>query len=254
MCGICGAIELRGAPGPPVDDETIRAMTETMHHRGPDDDGYHIGDGVAIGVRRLSIVDVEGGHQPIANERGTVIAAQNGELYNQQDVREELEAAGFVFRTTCDTEILPHVYTLVGDAAPERLNGIFAFVIWDVERRRALLARDRLGVKPLYFAEVDGLFLFGSELKAILASGLVPTDIDVEAVDLFLTLGFVPGPGRCFGTSESSFQATASSSRRRTCGSSGTGGIRIRRRSRTAPTRSGGRRSSTSSTTPCVAS
>jgi asparagine synthase (glutamine-hydrolysing) len=194
MCGICGAIQVSGAPRPPLDDGTLRAMTDTMHHRGPDDDGYHISDGVAIGVRRLSIVDVDGGHQPMANDRGTVVAAQNGELYNQHDIRGELEEAGHLFRTTCDTEILPHLYSLVGDAAPERLNGIFAFVIWDAERRRAVLARDRLGVKPLYYAEVGDVLLFGSELKALLASGLVPTDIDVEAVDLFLTLGFVPGP------------------------------------------------------------
>ena len=169
-------------------------MTNAMLHRGPDDEGYHIGKGIAIGVRRLSIVDVIGGHQPMANESATVIAAQNGELYNQSAVREELEAAGHAFRTTCDTEILPHLYTQVGDAAPEALNGIFAFVIWDAKRQRALLARDRLGVKPLYYAEIGDVLLFGSELKAVLASGLVPLEIDVEAVDLFLTLGFVPGP------------------------------------------------------------
>jgi asparagine synthase (glutamine-hydrolysing) len=169
-------------------------MTAAMHHRGPDDDGYHIADGIAIGVRRLSIVDVEGGHQPMANERGTVIAAQNGELYNQQALRKDPLAAGHVFRTTCDTEILPYLYSRFGDAAPEHLNGIFAFVIWDAERRRTLLARDRLGVKPLYYAEVGDVLLFGSELKSILASGMLPTDIDIEAVDLFLTLGFVPGP------------------------------------------------------------
>lgn len=194
MCGICGAIQLRGAPREPLDAETLRAMTQTMHHRGPDDDGYHEAAGIAIGVRRLSIVDVVGGHQPMANDRGTIIAAQNGELYNQHDVREELKAAGHAFRTTCDTEILPHLYSRVGDAAPEALNGIFAFVIWDSERRRAVLARDRLGVKPLYYAEVGDVLVFGSELKAVLASNLVPTQIDVEAVDLFLTLGFVPGP------------------------------------------------------------
>jgi len=130
----------------------------------------------------------------MANEAATVVAAQNGELYNQDAVREELEKVGYSFRTTCDTEILPHLYSHVGDAAPEHLNGIFAFVIWDSKRRRAVLARDRLGVKPLYYAEVDDTLLFGSELKALLASGLVPIEIDVEAVDLLLSLGFVPGP------------------------------------------------------------
>jgi asparagine synthase (glutamine-hydrolysing) len=194
MCGICGAIQLRGASRAPLDEDVLRGMTDAIRHRGPDDDGYYIADGIAIGVRRLSIVDVAGGHQPMANERGTVVAAQNGELYNQQAVRKELEGSGHLFRTTCDTEILPYLYDSAGDAAPEHLNGIFAFVIWDAERRRALLARDRLGVKPLYYAEVGDVLLFGSELKAILASGLVPTGIDVEAVDLYLSLGFVPGP------------------------------------------------------------
>ncbi len=194
MCGICGAIQLRGCSRAPLSAETLRAMTDAMHHRGPDDDGYHIDDGIAIGVRRLSIVDVSGGHQPMTNERGTVVAAQNGELYNQEAVRRQLEARGSTFKTGCDTEILPHLYERVGDAAPELLNGIFAFVIWDAEQRRAVLARDRLGVKPLYHAEVGDVLLFGSELKSLLASGLVPTDVDVEAVDLFLSLGFVPGP------------------------------------------------------------
>jgi asparagine synthase (glutamine-hydrolysing) len=169
-------------------------MTDAMFHRGPDDDGYHLDEGIAMGVRRLSIVDVVGGHQPMANERGTIVAVQNGELYNQQALREELTAAGHRFSTTCDTEILPHLYSRSGDAAPESLNGIFAFAIWDSERRRALLARDRLGVKPLYYAEVGDVLLFGSELKAVLSSGLVPTEIDLEAMDLYLSLGFVPGP------------------------------------------------------------
>jgi asparagine synthase (glutamine-hydrolysing) len=194
MCGICGAIRLRGPAAAPLDEGSLRVMTDAMHHRGPDDDGYYFGDGVAIGVRRLSIVDVVGGHQPMANERGTVVAAQNGELYNHRALRKELEAAGHVFGTTCDTELLPHLYARFGDAVAEQLNGIFGFIIWDAERQRAILARDRLGVKPLYYAEVGDLLLFGSELKAVLASGLVPTDLDLDALDLYLALGFVPGP------------------------------------------------------------
>jgi asparagine synthase (glutamine-hydrolysing) len=194
MCGICGAIQLEGPTRVPLDEDVLRRMTDAMLHRGPDDDGYHLDDGIAMGVRRLSIVDVAGGHQPMADERGAIVAVQNGELYNQQALREELTAAGHRFSTTCDTEILPHLYGRMGDAVPEALNGIFAFAIWDSERRRALLARDRLGVKPLYYAEVGGVLLFGSELKAVLASGLVPTEIDLEAMDLYLSLGFVPGP------------------------------------------------------------
>ena len=107
--------------------EVVRGMTDTMQHRGPNDEGFHIGDGIAIGVRRLSIVDVAGGHQPMSDERGTIIAAQNGELYNHDDLRRELKRAGHSFRTTCDTEILPHLYRRFGDSLPEHLNGIFAF-------------------------------------------------------------------------------------------------------------------------------
>lgn len=169
-------------------------MTEAIRHRGPDDDGYYSDDGVAIGVRRLSIVDVAGGHQPMADSRGTIVAAQNGELYNHRKLRTQLEGAGHAFRTTCDTEILPALYRTYGDAAPEHLNGIYAFVIWDAERRRAVLARDRLGVKPLYYSDLGSLLVFASELKALLASGLVPLEIDAEAVDLYLSLGFTPGP------------------------------------------------------------
>ena len=194
MCGICGAIQLRGSSRRPLGIETLRAMTSTMTHRGPDDDGFHIAGGVAIGARRLSIIDVTGGHQPMSNGRDTVFAAQNGELYNHRAIRKELEAAGYGFKTGCDTEVLPHLYEQVGDAVPEQLRGMFAFVIWDAERRRAVLARDRLGIKPLYYAELEDVLLFGSELKSVLASGLVPTEIDVEALDLYLSLGFVPGP------------------------------------------------------------
>ena len=165
-----------------------------MRHRGPDDAGYHVGDRVAIGVRRLSIIDVADGHQPFANERGTVVAAQNGELYNHEEIRRRLERDGHVFTSRCDTEILPHLYEAKGDDMPQSLLGMFAFAVWDAERRRALLVRDRLGKKPLYYAEVGDVLIFGSEMKAILASGLVPTDLDLEALDLLLALGFVPGP------------------------------------------------------------
>ena len=165
-----------------------------MRHRGPDDAGYHVADRVAIGVRRLSIIDLVDGHQPFANERGTVVAAQNGELYNHEAIRRGLERDGHVFTSRCDTEILPHLYEAEGDDMPQSLLGMFAFAIWDAEQQRALLVRDRLGKKPLYYAEVGDVLVFGSELKAVLASGLVPTDLDLEALDLLLALGFVPGP------------------------------------------------------------
>ena len=165
-----------------------------MRHRGPDDAGYHVADRVAIGVRRLSIIDLVDGHQPFANERGTVVAAQNGELYNHEAIRRRLERDGHVFKSRCDTEILPHLYEAERDDMPQSLLGMFAFAVWDAEHQRALLVRDRLGKKPLYYAEVGDVLVFGSELKAVLASGLVPTDLDLEALDLLLALGFVPGP------------------------------------------------------------
>jgi len=194
VCGICGVVQVRGETRAAVDLATLRSMTSTMRHRGPDDAGYHVDDRVAIGVRRLSIIDVVDGHQPFANERGNVVAAQNGELYNHEAIRRGLERDGHVFTSRCDTEILPHLYEAEGDDMAQSLLGMFAFAVWDAERQRALIARDRLGKKPLYYAEVGDVLVFGSELKAVLASGLVPTDLDLEALELLLALGFVPGP------------------------------------------------------------
>jgi asparagine synthase (glutamine-hydrolysing) len=169
-------------------------MTDTMTHRGPNDRGTYSADGIALGVRRLSIIDVDGGHQPFANEEGTVWAVQNGELYNHADVRKGLERSGHRFTSRCDTEIIPHLYEDRGVAFPEQLRGMFGIAVWDARRRRAVLARDRLGIKPLYYAEAGDLLVFGSELKSILASGLVSTALDYEAIDALLTLGYVPGP------------------------------------------------------------
>src|ERR671914_3069237 len=169
-------------------------MTDVMTHRGPNDRGTYESAGVAIGVRRLSIVDVEGGHQPVSNERGTVWAAQNGELYNHLDVRSALSLDGHAFRTRCDTEILPHLYERDGVEFAQHLRGKFGIVVWDEESRRAVLARDRLGVKPLYYAQAGDLLVFASELKSLLASGLIQTTIDPQAIDALLTFGFVPAP------------------------------------------------------------
>jgi len=169
-------------------------MTDAMIHRGPNDRGTYAADGIALGVRRLSIVDVERGHQPLANEDGSVWAVQNGELYNHGEIRRSLVGSGHRFRTRCDTEILPHLYEQTGAAFPEHLRGKFGVALWDSRLRHAVIARDRLGVKPIYYAEVGDLLIFASELKALLASGLVGTELDHEAIDAFLTLGFVPGP------------------------------------------------------------
>src|SRR5262245_38301096 len=194
MCGICGVIQVRGEPRPVVAPEVLDRMTDAMTHRGANDRGTYVADGIATGARRLSIVDVEGGHQPFANEDGSIWAAQNGELYNHADIRSRLTGRGHRFNTRCDTEIIPHLYEEAGAAFPEQLRGMFGIALWDGKRRRAVLARDRLGIKPLYFAEVGDLVVFGSELKSVLASGLVPVDLDYEAIDALLTLGYVPGP------------------------------------------------------------
>jgi asparagine synthase (glutamine-hydrolysing) len=194
MCGICGVVQLRGEPRPVIAPEGLDLMTDAMTHRGPNDRGTYLADGIAFGVRRLSIVDVEGGHQPVANEDGRIWAVQNGELYNHGEIRRRLGDRGHRFRTRCDTEIIPHLYEDAGTTFPQHLRGMFGLALWDGRERRAVLARDRLGIKPLYYAEAGDVVVFASELKSVLASGLVGTDLDYEAIDAFLTLGFVPGP------------------------------------------------------------
>ena len=169
-------------------------MTDVIAHRGPDDWGSLLDDGIALGARRLSIVDVEGGHQPFSNEAGDVWAVQNGELYNHLELRDRLAGDGHAFRSRCDTEVLPHLYERFGTELPRELRGMFALAVWDGRRRRALLARDRLGIKPLYYTHRGDLLVFASELKSILASGLVEPDLDYEAIDALLAFGFIPGP------------------------------------------------------------
>jgi asparagine synthase (glutamine-hydrolysing) len=169
-------------------------MTDVMEHRGPNDRGTYVTDGAALGARRLSIVDVEGGHQPFGNERGDVWAVQNGELYNHVSIRDELRGDGHVFHSRCDTEVLPHLYERDRSRLPERLRGMFGLAVWDSSARTGLLARDRIGIKPLYYAVSADLLVFGSELKAVLASGLIDAELDYDAIDAYLTFGFLPGP------------------------------------------------------------
>ena len=194
MCGICGVVQITGTERPVVAPDVLDAMTDAMIHRGPSDRGTYAADGIALGARRLSIVDVAGGHQPVSNENGTIWAVQNGELYNHEDLRRQLASDGHTFRSDCDTDILPHLYEYAGTAFAERLRGKFAIAVWDGARRRAVVARDRLGVKPLYYARSGDLLLFASELKSLLASGLIGTELDYEAIDVYLTLGFFPAP------------------------------------------------------------
>jgi asparagine synthase (glutamine-hydrolysing) len=194
MCGICGVVQVGGELRELVSSAQLDAMTDVMSHRGPNDRGTYVSPGIALGVRRLSIVDVEGGHQPVLSEDGKVVAIQNGELYNHRDLRRGLRDEGHLFKSRCDTEVLPHLYERYDARFPERLRGKFGIAVWDERRRRAILARDRMGVKPLYWARVGDVVVFGSELKSVLASGLVEPELDLEAIDLYLSLGFIPGP------------------------------------------------------------
>jgi asparagine synthase (glutamine-hydrolysing) len=193
MCGITGAFRLDESSAPALPEHILRAMTDTIAYRGPDDAGYVAGDGCSLGARRLSIIDVAGGHQPFGDERERVWAAQNGEIYNHGALRSELEARGHVLRSRCDTEVLPHLFEEHGPALAERLRGMFAIAVWDRDAHRGVLIRDRLGIKPLYYAITGDRVVFGSELKCVLASGLVDGELDPEAIAAYLMLGYVPG-------------------------------------------------------------
>jgi asparagine synthase (glutamine-hydrolysing) len=190
MCGICGF-------GGPLDlsENGLERMCEALVHRGPDDDGRFIEPGVVgLGFRRLSIIDLDHGNQPILNEDGRLAVTCNGEIYNFRELREELRAAGHEFRTGSDCEVIVHAYEESGDRFVERLQGMFAIALWDGVRRRLVLARDRLGVKPLYWARVGEGVLYGSEPGAILASGLVAPEMDNVALIDYLTLQYVSAP------------------------------------------------------------
>jgi asparagine synthase (glutamine-hydrolysing) len=194
MCGICGVIQVSRELREVASKSQLDAMTDVLTHRGPNDRGTYEAPGVALGVRRLSIVDVQGGHQPFLNEDRSVVAIQNGELYNHADLRRRLRQEGHVFASRCDTEVLPHLYERHGVNFPRELTGKFGIAVWDERQRSAVLARDRMGVKPLYWAHVGDVIVFASELKSVLASGFVKPELDLEAVDLYLSLGFIPGP------------------------------------------------------------
>jgi asparagine synthase (glutamine-hydrolysing) len=196
MCGIAGIVASERLD---TDDrERVIRMRDVIAHRGPDDTGLFIDAQAALGHRRLSIVDVAAGHQPLSNEDGTVWIAFNGEIYNHADVRVALEAAGHRYKTRCDTETIVHAYEEWGDACVDHLRGMFAFAIWDAPRRRLLLARDRLGVKPLYWAMSGGRLLFGSEIKSILKSGLVRAAANESALPELLATRYLSGDETLF--------------------------------------------------------
>lgn len=192
MCGIAGIAEYGGISA--EDRIGLDAMLERLIHRGPDDEGHYITSDVALGQRRLSIIDLETGRQPLCNEDGTIQAIANAEIYNFLELREDLMARGHQFRTTSDCECLAHLYEDEGDRCLDHINGMYAIAIWDEPRRRLLLARDRLGVKPLYYSLHDGRLVFASELKAVLAAPGVRTEVDPTALIDYFTYGFIPSP------------------------------------------------------------
>ena len=182
----------------PIGVPALRAMTEAIIHRGPDDDGHHTEPGVALGMRRLSIIDVEGSPQPVTSETGDVQAVFNGEIYNFRELRDELAARGHRFATNGDSETIVHLYEELGPDFVTRLRGMFAIALWDRPRRRLVLARDRMGVKPLYWAETPNGLAFASEVKSLIAGGVIQPELDPMAAELFLAHGFVPGPRSLF--------------------------------------------------------
>lgn len=196
MCGIAGIINHRSQEA--VDRDAIEAMLAVMVHRGPDEGGCHLDRYVGLGHRRLSIIDRAGGHQPMCNEDGTVWISFNGEIYNFQSLREELLSNGHTFRTHSDTEVILHLYEELGEYCVNRLQGMFAFIIWDSRKCVALVARDRLGIKPLYYRTDGRGLMVASEIKSLLTDRQCSTDINLQALHEFLTLGYTVAPSTIF--------------------------------------------------------
>lgn len=197
MCGIAGFIDLWSSKGERAVDQAqlLQRMCDVIRHRGPDDEGFHVQNGVSLGMRRLSIIDLASGHQPISGEDGTVTIVFNGEIYNFHELQSKLEARGHTFKTHSDTEAIVHAYEEYGPGCLTDLRGMFAFAIWDDKARSLFVARDRVGKKPLYYTTTrKGTFVFGSELKSILEHPDVNRELDPKALDAYFTLGYVPDP------------------------------------------------------------
>lgn len=193
MCGIAGIVDLVGHAD--IDRARLQRMNDSIKHRGPDGEGLHFEPGVGLAHRRLSIIDLAGGKQPLYNEDGTVVVTFNGEIYNFQPLMEELKRLGHVFRTRCDTEVVVHAWEEWGEQSVQRFNGMYAFALWDRNRQTLFLARDRLGKKPLYYHQLpNGTLLFGSELKALLAHGEMARVVEDTAVEEYFAFGYVPDP------------------------------------------------------------
>lgn len=199
MCGIVAIIDLRAHRC--IDRDTLIRMNESQHHRGPDECGLHVAPGVGLGHRRLSIIDLATGQQPLYNADRSVVVTFNGEIYNYRELIVELSALGYVFRTRSDTEVIVHAWEAWGERCVDRFRGMFAFVLWDERKQTAFLARDRLGVKPLFYAVLpDGFLIVGSELKSLLAHGALAREIDPHAVEEYFAFGYVPEPRTIFSS------------------------------------------------------
>ncbi len=192
MCGICGQFNF--ARNDPVQPETIRRMTESIRHRGPDDEGYFISGPVGLGFRRLSIIDLAGGHQPMSDAEETVWVILNGEIYNFKELRAELEKSGHRFRTNSDTEVIIHGYKEWGTEVLNHLNGMFGLAIWDVKNHRLVVARDAMGIKLIYYQIANGQLTFGSEIRAVLTAEDSKPEVDPVALNLFLRFRYTPSP------------------------------------------------------------
>lgn len=195
MCGIYGIVRFDGNP---IESATLSAMGRVTSHRGPDDEGQHIDHWAAIGMRRLSIIDLSGGHQPLSNEDETIWLVCNGEIYNFRELRTSLQAKGHRFKTGSDCEVLIHLYEEYGDDFVQHLNGMYGFALWDSRRKRMLVGRDRLGIKPIYIYRSGSILAFSSEAKAFLALPGFSPDVDHGALRSFIGLGYVPAPQSIF--------------------------------------------------------
>jgi len=191
MCGICGIL----APLEFAEKrDLVASMCSVMHHRGPDDDGFYADEHISLGMRRLSIIDLLTGKQPISNEDGSVVIVFNGEIYNYRTLKQELERQGHSFVSNSDTEVIVHLYEELKERCVDRLRGMFVFAVWDKKERKLFIARDRLGIKPLYYAIAGDKFLFASELKALLSTGLIERRVDFQALHHYLSFYAVPAP------------------------------------------------------------
>jgi asparagine synthase (glutamine-hydrolysing) len=196
MCAICGVVNKNKTP---VNKDLLQDMSRTMRHRGPDDEGFRLFPYVGFGFQRLSIIDLAGGHQPMSNEDDSLWIVFNGEIYNFLELREELERTGrHRFKTRSDTELILHLYEEMGERCVERLRGMFAFAVWDAKNETLFIGRDRLGKKPLVYANLPGVFLFSSEIKALLEHPAISKDIDYAAIDMYLSYQYIPSPRTIF--------------------------------------------------------